>query len=71
MKLPYRNGKSADDPFFDASLEDQQARMATYLALSPNHKSSWPMDLIDNLIALRRHEGEEAMLLEINKMFSR
>lgn len=67
MQLTYRDGKTADDSFFDVSIEDQRARCAAYMALHPDPKY-WPIATIDNLIGIRRHEGESAFSYNIARM---
>lgn len=46
---------------------DQQREVACYLWLSPYHPETWPMAIVDRLVALRRRD-ERAFRLEMGRL---
>ena len=51
----------------EGAVTDQQREVARYLWLSQDHPETWPMKVIDQLVALRQHD-ERKFLLEIAAM---
>ena len=45
-----------------------RSEVAGYLNCSPGKPESWPLDVIDSLIALRDNMGEKAFLTELSRM---
>ena len=41
---------------------EEQRRVACYLFLSPYHPETWPMDMIDRLVAVRQRDEQEFLI---------
>jgi len=41
---------------------EAQQRVACYLFLSPYHPETWPMELIDRLVAVRQRDEREFLI---------
>lgn len=71
MQLTYRNGRSADDRFFDLPLEEQRFHVARCLDLNPSTPSDWPVSVIDHILDIRKHEGLDAFYREVSALLTR
>ena len=69
MRMTYRNGRSSVDDLFDQPDEVQRAHVARCMNLDPG-AADWPMDAINNLLAIRRLDGKEAFYRELGRMMS-
>ena len=50
--------------------ELKRARMAMIMGLDPYRSDSWPLDVIDSLIAEEAENGLELVLEKIQKMYT-
>ncbi len=70
MKMTYRSGRSDEDDLFDQTDDAQIAYVARCLGHDPNRPSDWPIEVIKNLIAIRRLDGKQKFYREIGRMMS-
>lgn len=50
-----------------SQITDDQRTVACYLFLSPYHPETWPIDLIDRLVELRKRD-ERKFLIEVRNL---
>jgi len=70
MLVKYRDGTSADDPLFDQPFEEQRFYIGRCLDMNPATQSDWPVDILDGLLAVRRHDGKKKFYQDIGRMLS-
>lgn len=49
-------------------IETQHRRIARLLNLHPDQPETWPIDILDSLIALEKAEGSERLYHKINQI---
>lgn len=69
MELVLRSGYSVQDRLFDLPDEDQRAYVASCMGLPPD-QVEWPLKIINNLLGIRKTEGEDRFYTEIRRMMS-
>lgn len=68
MKMQYRDGTTGDDYLFDQPGDLHRVYIAGCMNLNPRTPGDWPLDLIDKLLWIRRHEGLKAFHAELRRM---
>jgi hypothetical protein len=70
MKMQYDDGTSGDDPLFDQPEDLHRVYIAGCMGYNCNAPETWPVDLIDKMIAVRRHEGLGAFHYKLRRLFT-
>lgn len=52
----------------EASWTNEHRRMSAYLGCNPHQPDTWPMEILDRLIAVEKEKGKEGLMTEVNKL---
>jgi hypothetical protein len=70
MELQYRDGSTDNDRLFDESDEHQREYVARAMNLDPRKPESWPIQLIETLLSVRRFDGRQSFYRELGRLLS-